>query len=838
MTKDWDLFQDEIKELSFSQKKTLEEVKELMAKKHRFRASTRAYRMKLKEWGLMRHRPRGSAGDRRERGKRSKSLMIVDENGREEESAGMVEAADMNDSPKDRVEETEEWQIDAALPSLGTDEISDVMESSMTGHEDLQTSPQMWIPEPTQPPDIVSDMVEAVLDSDLERLQRLISRHVDRINEPIGSLLLEPGGALFGHPALSQMVILQHPEQTLLDIACGMPCGPIIWFLLAYGAKGSKHPLGSDLALHNAIKNGRVHTVQALLQPGRSDINGLSDSKWTPLRQAVFWMHPEIVRILLHRGAHVEDMEPPLPPIAQPSINSPLQLCLARRIDNYADSSYRVRCHDILDDLLDQGANVHSRAEDPTIQSALDAFLQPWRTRPYWAFHITQQELKCFAMIVSRGSDLRLPFPGVPCQSPSRDTFLHQALWHSTPTLARSIIDSFSPSHMGNGRAILYEILGSCPDAKRHATDTLRDLQVTLAKGVSPNRTQNDTISPLRKCIIDCPAVDLIARLQVLLDRGADPAAPDPDGVQPYVLAVETFDEPLLSEVMLALVSKMSGAHFQAHDSASYQGPREFFPISSTQTYEHVCASNLGGDLALFLQDRVPEHVRPAVHKAYFTIVSKLFVETMARRAKDRLLDDKERGEVFHVTSMLECTGLSAMRFDSDFVTALLHTRPSPSSTTLEPASQPNTADGNSPVSIDESSPASSVTVAPPPSTRAPFQFNPNSSATISVAPRPSPSQPSPSMAADEFFIPSTTQLRWLDPCAKPHPKDLQKALDAVIDSTCEICNDRKMLTKREVERHKVEHAHSTDCAQAHCMRRFCVARRESRGADDLRDQV
>jgi hypothetical protein len=39
MTKDWELVQDEIKELSFVQKKSLEEVKELMERKHKFRAS-------------------------------------------------------------------------------------------------------------------------------------------------------------------------------------------------------------------------------------------------------------------------------------------------------------------------------------------------------------------------------------------------------------------------------------------------------------------------------------------------------------------------------------------------------------------------------------------------------------------------------------------------------------------------------------------------------------------------------------------------------------------------------------------------------------------------------
>jgi hypothetical protein len=39
MTKDWDAIQDEIRELSFNQKVPLEEVKALMERKHKFRAS-------------------------------------------------------------------------------------------------------------------------------------------------------------------------------------------------------------------------------------------------------------------------------------------------------------------------------------------------------------------------------------------------------------------------------------------------------------------------------------------------------------------------------------------------------------------------------------------------------------------------------------------------------------------------------------------------------------------------------------------------------------------------------------------------------------------------------
>lgn len=47
MTKDWTSVQDEIKELSFNQKKPLEEVKELMERKYRFTASYALHRPSL-----------------------------------------------------------------------------------------------------------------------------------------------------------------------------------------------------------------------------------------------------------------------------------------------------------------------------------------------------------------------------------------------------------------------------------------------------------------------------------------------------------------------------------------------------------------------------------------------------------------------------------------------------------------------------------------------------------------------------------------------------------------------------------------------------------------------
>ncbi|EOA83129.1 uncharacterized protein SETTUDRAFT_172856 [Exserohilum turcica Et28A] len=813
MTKDWDLVQDEIKELSFAQKKPLEEVKELMERKYKFYASTRAYRMKLKEWGLMRHKQRSTNKIRHATRHTSKDATV--DNAGCETDAIAVDQQTQEDGAK-----TSDWQLVASQPSLvadGPDEVTEHMFAGLLDQPvDLQISMDTWSTDSTQPSDTVLDMVEAILDYDLERLGKLLVDNIEHINEPIGSTLFGPTGRFFGHPALSQMVILQHAGQTLFDIACGLPCGPVAWMLLTYGAKGSKHPLGSDLALHNAIKNGRVYTVQVLLQPDRSAVNGLPDSKWTPLRQAVFWMQPEVVRVLLRRGATVEDAGPP--PV-QSGLNSPLQLCLVRRETNYADPSYRTRCHQILKLLLDAGANVHVTSPDPMVQSTFESFIRPWTSRPYWGFEISQEELECFGMFVSRGANLQLPFHGVPCQSATKETFVHQAIWHSSPTFARSLIDNFVPSASGNGMALLQEILGSCPDAKRHPTDTLRDMQVLLTKVVNPNRTGQDLISPLRKCITDCPAVDLVARLRVLLDAGANPEAQDPDGVQLYVLAAETFDEPLLSEVMSILVAKIPGRHVRVVDAMSYQWTGNIFPISTTQTYEQVMScSRLTGEFAICLQDMVPEHVRAVFHKAYFTIASNYFLDTMTRLARTRMLDAQEKEEITQITLMRETAGVPAYKFEPDLVVALLHMQPS--NMMLEVDDHLSTGDEicSSPVSSFDDTPASSMTLdtaTPAASSHTPFQFNPNGTSTLDI-PRSAPTSPHPS---DDFFT---------------KPSEMQFRVECVLKHECAICNDGKLLTKKELEKHDTEHEHTASCTETLCTRRFCVAKRRSTCEDHL----
>ena len=391
-------------------------------------------------------------------------------------------------------------------------------------------------------------MLGAILDKDSARLEKLVVQNLQHVNDPIGQPFDSPNSRFFGHPALSQMVILQHPDQTLLDIASGMPCSSVIWILLSHGAKGSRHPLGSDLALHNAIKNGRPYTVQALLVPGRSNVNGVPGSNWQPLRQAVFWNVPEVVQIILRRGANIEDSGPsPLNPDAD---HTALQLCLESRASKYKDLPAKERCHQILKTLLEADADIHVQPAKISTETIFQMFIRPWQSNAFWSSRPTPTELECFKILLEKGAYLNVPFEGFPCGSPLSKTFEHQILWHSNPTIARFLIDNFVQSPQNSGSILLHEILGSCPDAKRHPADTLRDIEVLIQKGISPRppgRYGHTTIEKMYPAMSSCRYSATLAsssrwRSRSRFSRSIWGCCLDCCG--------PNIDEPLLSEVM------------------------------------------------------------------------------------------------------------------------------------------------------------------------------------------------------------------------------------------------------------------------------------------------
>lgn len=654
------------------------------------------------------------------------------------------------------------------------------------------------------------DMLDATLRNDTSGLEKILLENINHVNDPIGLPFDTPNSRFYNHPIMNEMVILQHPDQTLLDIACGMPCGPIIWVLLAQGAKGTRHPLGTDLALHNAIKNGRPYTVQALLVPGRSHVNGFPDNAWKPLLQAAFWNHPEVVRTLLRRGANINDIG--LSPSGIGSCTA-LQLCLERRIAEYQDPTIRGRCNQILKMLLEAGADINIPPPPSLASSLFEMFIKPIQDMHYWAKHLAPLEVDCLGLFVSKGADLKVQFNGILCGSPSSQTFAHQTLWHSTPGVSRLIVDQVSPSPQESGNILLHEVLGSCPDAKRHPADSLRDIHVLLKKGVDINLPDITGITPLRKCIEKCPAVDLVDRLQVLLDAGADPELPGPDGVQPYVLAARTFEEPLLSKVMQTLVARMKGHPGGMFEENSSSWDTTHFPITDDQTYSQVVQSFTStSDFRTKVHDLLPEDVHTAFNQAYFTVVSDRYLDTMTKAAKIRTLTGKEKGDIASVLDMRRLAGCDAYKFDQELVLALLNSRPGlnivSGQTDSEITDSANTEDH-------------SITSASP--THTPFQFRPGHS-TADLSPRDRNHENDES--SDDFFFIESASIRWKDPTANPPPGTNLRTAEALLQHKCITCDDGNLLTKAELTKHESEHAHTEICQDAQCKRRFCQKKR------------
>jgi hypothetical protein len=87
--------------------------------------------MKLKEWGLMRQKPRGGVKDRRGTRRSSKSSPAVDGDRCEKEVSEEAEAATMECSSNESSMETRDWQVGAGVPSLLADEMAGIVDPTL-----------------------------------------------------------------------------------------------------------------------------------------------------------------------------------------------------------------------------------------------------------------------------------------------------------------------------------------------------------------------------------------------------------------------------------------------------------------------------------------------------------------------------------------------------------------------------------------------------------------------------------------------------------------------------------------------------------------------------------
>lgn len=687
-----------------------------------------------------------------------------------------------------------------------------------------------------QDPPVVShsllDMLEYVLDNECEKLEKLIMENTNAVNDPIGMPFDLHSGRFPNHPAMSRMVIMQHPRQTLLDIACGMPNSPVVWVLLSYGAKGSTHPLGTDLALHNAIKNGRHYTVQALLIPGRSDVNGIPNKRWKPLLQAVFWTGPEIVNILLKRGARVDD---PGPCPTSPGLHTALQLCLERRAREYSDEAVRSKCNDVLKSLLNAGANIHVTPPEGSSASPFEMFIEPWRTQDHWYMKLSWAEMHCLAKFVEMGADLKAKFTGGPCAAGSKDTFVHQVIWHSSSCLARHVVDSYSDIAPSSGTLLLHEAIGTCPDTKRHLSEILRDIEVLLEQGVSPNVLDDFGMTPLRKSLEQSMTTDIAAIVRTLLDGGADPEYEDVEGIRPYVFAATNLAEHLRLEVLQSMLTRMHGQYTVPKKGVNHTWKEGLFPIPEHPSFKQVAScSEPYEKFMVSLHDMVPVGAQPVFQRAYLAIMSDRLFTDITRKVVSTELGEMDRWHLMSTLALRNAAKLPDYHFDQALVIALLGF-PGIRTSILSPASTTTPqlhGDASSEITTPRlSNPIDTAMIDTTPA-YPPFQLNTTSSAS-STRPLLSSGRSHGSAASNDDFVGDTTQLRWLDPEAKRSPGDNARRVSHVLQHRCARCGDGRLLTKLELEKHDIEHTHTAECAAVDCTRRFCkegTKRREQEG--------
>jgi hypothetical protein len=265
---------------------------------------------------------------------------------------------------------------------------------------------------------------------------------------------------------------------------------------------------------------------------------------------------------------------------------------------------------------------------------------------------------------------------------------------------------------------------------------------------------------------------------------------------------------------MQALVSKMSGTYTCMDHDIARKWSDKHFPISETQSYEQVmsCSRNTG-DFRLEMLGMVPADIRETFQRAYFSVASNNFLDNMTRTAKARMLTPRDKDEIVWVIGMRKGIDLPDYKFDQGLVIALLD----PQRVLDIP---PGSSDSGTTRTIEHATTAAM---------HAQWQFNPNNT-TTTTSPRQSSASalnPDAESQTADFFMPTTTLIRWRYPDKAPKPGDLEKARNSVLQYHCGTCDDGVPLTKGEQEKHGAEHAHTSTCDQKDCERRFCVLRRK-----------
>lgn len=575
MTLNWEDVWEDIREQYSVKGQPLKKVMDLMNQNHDFNASERAYRLKLKEWGLK---------------KRKLS-----------NKKPQAERAKFSSTKKTRISLSTTPRAFSPIESDATGGSPTMQTLAESNHEHGPSDPAVEHNGNNPEHQIyqqLDDLSHAICNGSLAEVQHILGSIPDQ-----SFLTREVPRECYRSQERSH----QWPSGHVLHIAAAKSSVDMMQLLLKYGADiHATSSLNEYRPLHFAVQYGKPLNVEALIRSG-ADVNLTSRGCCSPLHIAVVnATHPSIVRILLDHGAEVNE--------------TLLNSVLSTRSRDWPQT--RTATTKIVKMLLEKGALL----SDPgKVQTAFEKFLEPWIPSHFWYDDINEDEKWCFSFFLSAGVCVQTATKLTSCRQSGGKSLAHTLLFHTPGSdLAGMLIEKTSLGVGESGPFILHTVLESCSRKTVDQSDipAAEMIKILLERGVDPNLTR-DGFTPITRLLTKKTDLDVRACLCALFVR-ADPIR-DQLGHVPVFEAIRNFEDPLRLALAEMFIPK------------SYFWPSSLWPISESWT--HYTSEDFKKLLFRYLPTDVQAHFLKAIINVSTTKALKLYTTATGESQPSLILD-------------------------------------------------------------------------------------------------------------------------------------------------------------------------------------------------------